>query len=90
MNIRRYFKLIRNTIRPEPSLSDLMAPAIGMLAIGIVAGAGVALLFAPSSGRTLRENVTNKLGTAKTRVLSQADELLRKPTGLNNSSMEHR
>ena len=85
MDIRRYFKLVRDTVRPEPRLADILAPAIGMLVIGMVAGAGVALFFAPSSGRKLRENVTNKLGTAKTRVLSQADELLHRQ-GMNNSS----
>ncbi len=47
---------------------------IGLIALGAIAGAGAALLFAPATGRETRERVTrelNRLGSAAGEVASE-------------------
>jgi hypothetical protein len=41
-------------------LASTALPAIGLLAVGMVAGAGIALLFAPTSGKQLRAEVQRR------------------------------
>ncbi len=40
---------------------DFVMPTLGILAAGAIVGAGIALLFAPSSGKRLRADATQKL-----------------------------
>jgi hypothetical protein len=48
--------------------SERVLPALGLITIGIAAGAVCALFLAPSSGRELRQRVTREIGEAKRRV----------------------
>ena len=46
-------------------------PAVGLLAAGTVIGAGIALLFAPSSGRRLRADMGEKVKQLKERYVPE-------------------
>lgn len=50
------------------STMDAVLPALGWVGVGTVIGAGVALLLAPSSGKELRERVSQQIDEAKTRL----------------------
>jgi hypothetical protein len=63
--------------RRRPLLGTLL-PAVGLLVFGAAVGAGVGLMFAPSSGRRLRQDVGDRLGQLRERVKSEA-----KQSGLN-------
>jgi hypothetical protein len=53
---------------------DYVLPLIGVLALGMVAGAGVALLFAPATGKKLREEIESKLAGLKSRLILEEPE----------------
>jgi len=50
------------------SAMDKLLPALGWVGVGTVIGAGVALLLAPSTGKELRQKVSQQIGEAKTRL----------------------
>ena len=56
------------------SLIGSMLPAIGLVAIGAAIGASVGLMFAPSSGRRLRQEVGDRLDQIRERVKSEAQK----------------
>lgn len=56
----------------ERSTTSSILWSIGLIAIGAVAGAGIALLLAPQTGRELRENVSRKLKNTADDVVSSA------------------
>ncbi len=43
------------------SIGERLLPAAGMLAIGLVIGVGIGLLYAPKEGAKLREDLSNRL-----------------------------
>ena len=47
---------------------DRLLPALGWIGVGTAIGAGVALLWAPSSGRELRAKMSEQLDHAKERI----------------------
>jgi hypothetical protein len=49
-------------------------PTIGALAVGMIAGAGVALLFAPRPGKELRADIQKRLVEMRDRTLPQLVE----------------
>jgi gas vesicle protein len=49
-----------------------MLPAVGLLAMGIAIGATAGLLFAPSSGRRLRQDVGDRLDQIREKVKTEA------------------
>jgi gas vesicle protein len=53
---------------------DFVAPVVGILAIGMLAGAGIALFFAPMTGKKLREEMENKLMGLRSRLLLEERE----------------
>lgn len=61
-------KLIGLSKRREAA--DWLVPALGFLGAGIIIGAGVGLLFAPKSGREIREDLRNRLEAAPEAVRS--------------------
>lgn len=68
---------------------------IGLIAIGAIAGAGAALLFAPAPGRETRQKVSrelNRLGTAAGEVASEvaAEVRAEAPSLLSKLSHETR
>jgi hypothetical protein len=72
MNFNSTIRQIRRSIGLQPAgLADFVLPAMGILAVGIVAGAGIALLFAPMTGRKLREEMEQKLSDYRSRLMVQ-------------------
>ena len=69
MNIVRAIRQLRRAAGLEPSFADYLAPSAGLIAIGILAGAGIALLFAPTSGKKLREDMESKISDLRSRFL---------------------
>lgn len=58
-------------------------PAVGLVAIGAVVGAGVGLMFAPSSGRRLRQDMTERLDQMREKMKVEA-----RKQGLLNATPE--
>jgi gas vesicle protein len=56
---------------------DKLLPAIGLVGLGTVIGAGVALLCAPSSGRELRARMSDQLDHAKEAAKERIDNGMR-------------
>lgn len=61
--------------------------AIGLVAVGAAVGAGVALVFAPSSGQQLRARISDRVDEAKDRVYDAANSVAH--TGSSNRSTAH-
>jgi len=47
-------------LQTKRSVAEWMLPSIGLFALGMLVGAGVALLTAPKSGRELREDLRER------------------------------
>jgi hypothetical protein len=56
------------------SAMGMVLPAVGLLAVGAILGAGLGLVFAPSSGRRLREDVGGRLDQIKERVKKESEK----------------
>lgn len=48
-------------LQTKQSGGDWILPTLGVFSLGLLVGAGVALLLAPKSGRELREDVRNRV-----------------------------
>jgi hypothetical protein len=59
-------------LESERSTTSSIVWTLGLVAIGAIAGAGVALLLAPQSGRELRETVGRKFKNAADDVVTSA------------------
>ena len=59
--------------RPRSS-SNEMVPSLALFGAGLLVGAGLALLLAPTSGRELREEITDRAGELRDRVVAGAEE----------------
>lgn len=46
-----------------PRFRDYALPALGLLSVGLMVGAGTALLFAPKSGAKLRADISDEVRT---------------------------
>ena len=72
----------------KPTTFEMVLPAIGLVAAGVVIGAGLGLFFAPESGRLLRDdvsrNVNSRVGQLRERVTEKANET--KQAFLNNAT----
>jgi hypothetical protein len=93
MNLRSFLRRIPSSIHVgRPRVVDIVGPAIGALAVGLLAGAGLALLLAPMTGGELRERLESKLSGAKTRLLPHGEYAGTIPENRANaaSSLEHR
>lgn len=55
-------------LQSRRTTADLVMPALGLLGIGIVVGAGLGVLFAPKSGAETREAIGNGVGDVARRV----------------------
>ncbi len=53
---------------------EAMIPAIGFVALGAAIGAGVGLMLAPSSGRRLRQDVSDRLDQIRERIAREAQK----------------
>jgi len=64
-------------IRPRPSGIDVVS-GVSLFAAGLLVGAGIGLLLAPSSGERLRQDLGERVGELRERL----------ETGLSSSSGE--
>ncbi|MGE0710460.1 MAG: YtxH domain-containing protein [Planctomycetota bacterium] len=53
--------LQRFGLQRRPSAVDYLLPVAGVFGAGLLVGAGLALLFAPKSGRELRDDLRHRL-----------------------------
>ena len=51
-------------LEPKRTTTDVVLPAVGFFAIGVLAGVGLGMLFAPKPGYELREDLTEQMKTA--------------------------
>jgi hypothetical protein len=56
-------------------LINVILPTVGLIALGAAVGAGVGLMFAPSSGRRLRKDVGDRLDQIRERMMSEAQRV---------------
>jgi hypothetical protein len=54
--------------------STEMVPSLALFGAGLLVGAGLALLLAPTSGRELREEITERASELRDRVGTAANE----------------
>jgi hypothetical protein len=50
-----------------------LVPGVALFGAGLLVGAGLALLFAPSSGRELREEIGERASELRDRAMAAAD-----------------
>ncbi len=66
----------------RPTMLETGLPAVGLIAVGALVGAGLGLFFAPESGRLLRDDVRqgvgSRVGQLRDRVLSEKSALVEK------------
>jgi hypothetical protein len=56
----------------KQTLLEMLVPAIGLVAAGVVIGAGVGLLFAPETGRLLRDDLRQGVGNKVSQLRDRA------------------
>ena len=56
--------------------SSELAPSLALFGAGLLVGAGLALLLAPTTGRELREEITDRASELRDRVSSTAQDEL--------------
>jgi hypothetical protein len=88
MSIFGVIRQLRKSAGLEPSFSDYIAPAVGLVVVGVLAGASLALLFAPSSGKQLREEMEAKLSEFRSRYMLESGQQPRMGTQNNASRVE--
>lgn len=72
-------------LETRKGMMDYVWPAVGILAAGVVIGAGLGLLFAPKSGRELRADIGTQAGALKEKVARQASALRAKADGMRDA-----
>lgn len=60
-------------LETKRSAVGVVAPAIGFFAVGILAGVGLGMLFAPKAGYELREDLSEQMKTAMNKTKDTAD-----------------
>lgn len=79
-NIQKYDKndiLAAFGMEPKRSTAAVVLPAVGFFAVGILAGVGLGMLFAPKPGYELREDLTEQMKGAMKKgqeAMNQAKE----------------
>lgn len=65
------------------SAIGVILPAIGLVAVGAAVGAGIGLMFAPSSGRRLRQDMSERFDQMREKMKVEA-----RKQGLLNATPE--
>lgn len=60
-------------LEPKRGAVDVIIPAVGFFAVGILAGVGLGLLFAPKPGYELREDLTEQFNNMSKNKMQGAD-----------------
>lgn len=66
-NVSKYDKediLAAIGLEPKRSTVDVVLPAVGFFAVGVLAGVGLGMLFAPKPGYELREDISEQVNRA--------------------------
>jgi hypothetical protein len=72
-------------LRRSRSAIGVILPALGLVAVGAAIGASIGLMFAPSSGRRLRQGMTERLDKVREKMKVEA-----RKQGLLNATPEQR
>jgi hypothetical protein len=59
----------------KPTASERMLSSLSMLGIGLLCGAGVALLLAPKSGQDLRDDLGQRLRELRAKSSNDAEDV---------------
>lgn len=62
-------------LQRKRSALDVLLPAAGIFAAGLVLGTGAALLLAPKSGREIRSDIKHKASELTERIGATADDI---------------
>jgi hypothetical protein len=62
-------------LQRRPTSIDLLVPAIGGLAVGVLVGGAAALLLAPCTGAEMRAQLSERLQGARERAREAADNV---------------
>jgi hypothetical protein len=62
-------------LQRRTSTAELLVPAIGGLAVGVLVGGAAALLLAPTSGAELRARLSDQLADARDKARDAADQV---------------
>lgn len=62
-------------LEPKRSTMDIVLPAAGIFAAGILAGVGLGMLFAPKPGYELRENLSDQLKGMKQQAKEKSEQV---------------
>lgn len=73
--------------RRHTMMDDAIPPAVAFV-VGAAAGAGIALLLAPKSGRETRQDLSNKATELTNRLTSTANELTSRLTSSANELVQ--
>lgn len=66
-SLRRYDRddlLAAIGLEPKRSTAEVVLPAVGFFAVGVLAGVGLGMLFAPKPGYELREDLSEQMNRA--------------------------
>ena len=80
--------LSRVGLQKRRSSSSQIAPILGALAGGLVVGAGLGLLFAPSTGRELRSNIRDRAADLKDRGVAAVKRGASRANGAEDQLLE--
>lgn len=70
-NFSRHDVLAAMGLETRRTAADMILPALGLLGVGLVVGAGLGLMFAPKSGAETRERIGNGVSDVARRVKSR-------------------
>jgi len=73
-------------LQPRQTITTEMIAALGAFGTGIVIGAGLALLFAPKTGRELRQDIADRLGDLGTGLTNGDDSHESPPRSAANTA----
>lgn len=75
-------------LQRRATTADLLIPAVGGLAVGVLVGGAAALLLAPTSGAELRAKLSDQLQDARDKAREAADLVRDKVKRANSSTPE--
>jgi len=75
-------------LQTRRSAAVYVVPAISMFAVGILAGAGLGLMFAPRPGNETRRQIGTKVGDVTNRVKSKLQQMQHKGRDVASNVME--
>jgi len=75
-------------LETRKSVMDYLWPAASLLAVGVVVGAGLGLVFAPKSGRELRADIGKGAATLRSKLGGRALAVAGRSDGSNGGDRD--